>query len=186
MKEFILMFKNTFNFSGKSSRREYWVAMLFNCIVSALLFVLVLPLVFDVDLMITAYISLTTLYEVLLFVPMLSLTVRRLRDAGKSPWWIFISLTFIGSIILLVWLAMPSEFRVKAWYAGYKDNPDEIKMQDDEKQTEYQTAKEVSTDGSTTQKDSVEKIIEELNEMKKNNSISQQEYDDLMSKLTKK
>jgi uncharacterized membrane protein YhaH (DUF805 family) len=41
--------------------------------------------------------------------PSLSLTVRRLRDAGK-PWsWIFISLVpFIGGIWLIVLLAQPT------------------------------------------------------------------------------
>nr|WP_260449037.1 DUF805 domain-containing protein [Listeria booriae] len=41
---------------------------------------------------------------------MLSLMVRRLRDSNKSPWFILLGLIpFVGSIIILVFMCLPSE-----------------------------------------------------------------------------
>ena len=37
-----------------------------------------------------------------LFLPSLAVTVRRIHDSGNSGWWILISLTAIGSLVILV------------------------------------------------------------------------------------
>ena len=171
MKEYILMLKNTFKFSGKSSRREFWMAVLVNSIISILLVVFVLPFIGSPEVFIKAFYAVAGLYEVLVFIPMLSLTVRRLHDVGRSGWYVLIgAIALIGEILLIYWLAQPSDFRVNVWYAGYKDNPDEIKLEESQK----------------TSTDSVEKIIAELNELKLNNKISQKEYDEILSQLSKK
>jgi uncharacterized membrane protein YhaH (DUF805 family) len=129
MKEYVLMFKNALNFSGKSTRREYWMAVLVNVLVAFGLFVFALPFIKDIDLFLTVFTCVDSLYEIIIFIPMLSLMTRRLRDAGRSAFslcWLF--LPPFGWIILLCYLVMPSSFRVREWYAGYKDNPDEIKL----------------------------------------------------------
>ena len=54
----------------------------------------------------------STVDEVALLLPTLAVTVRRLHDIGKSGWWVLISLTGVGAIILLIWLikdGQPSE-----------------------------------------------------------------------------
>ena len=171
MKEYILMLKNTFNFTGKASRSEYWMAVLFNLIFSMLLFVLVLPFIADYAVALTAYTCIASLYEIILFIPMVSLTIRRLRDVGKSAWWILFGLLgTIGQIFLIIWLAKPTGFRATVWYDGYKENPNDIKP-----------------DGtnSQTKPTEVDKIIADLNELKANNKISEQEYNEIMSKLKK-
>lgn len=183
MKEYILMFKNTFKYNGKSSRREYWMAVLFNSIFSMLLYVFALPFINDMLVANTVFIALTSLYEMFVFLPMLSLTIRRLKDAGKSGWWVLIGLlSIVGEIILIVWLCQPSTFRVVTWYDGYKDNPDTIILDDEQKTTEHQTAQYAQ---NTAKQDSVDKIIQDLNELKQNNQISEQEYNEIMSKLKK-
>lgn len=193
MKEYLLMFKNTFNFSGKSSRREFWMAFLVNSIVNVSLFIFALPLIGTFDAFVSAYTSVAGLYEILVTIPFFSLTFRRLKDTGRSGWWAVISLfSGIGTIILIVWLAQPSSFRVNVWYDGYKDNPDEIKIDDvttvvDVKQNKTQNSQNINAEQTQNQNnDSIEKIIEELNELKQNNKISQQEYEEILSKLTKK
>jgi len=58
--------------------------------------ILIISVVIDNDVLIT-------LYCLAAFIPGLSLTVRRLRDAGKNWPWIFINLIpFIGGIWLIV------------------------------------------------------------------------------------
>ena len=101
MKEYLAMWKNYANFSGRTDRRGYWMAVLFNffagLILSAIL--LVIPKL--------AFIS--SLYGLALLIPGLAICIRRLRDAGKNWPWIFICLVpFVGWIILIILLAKPS------------------------------------------------------------------------------
>lgn len=183
MKEYILMIKNTFNFTSKASRQEFWMAMLYSSIVTVALSLLVLPFAANFDIAAKAYAGLVSLYDIVFFVPMLSLTVRRLKDVGKSGWWVLIGLlSGIGTLVLIVWLAQPSTFRVNPWFNDYKNNPDEIKLDE----TVSQTAQQNGTDTNSHTSDSIEKIIADLNELKRNNQISEQEYNEIMSKLTTK
>ena len=41
------------------------------------------------------------LYSLVVFVPSLAVSVRRLHDVGKSGWWLLIALTGIGVFYLL-------------------------------------------------------------------------------------
>jgi uncharacterized membrane protein YhaH (DUF805 family) len=97
MKEYLDMWKNYANFSGRTSIRGYWFAVLGNVIVSTVIGIItgILP-----KLAIIA-----TLYSLAALIPGLALTVRRLRDAGKNWPWIFISFVpLVGGIILIVML----------------------------------------------------------------------------------
>lgn len=90
-----------FDYQGRSNRPEFWWFYLANLIVSFILAFLGLAS----DLLFKLFI----LYSVAQVFPTLSLTIRRLRDAGKAWPWIFISLVpFIGGIWLIVLLAQPS------------------------------------------------------------------------------
>lgn len=96
------MFTRFSDFKGRSTRSAYWYAILMNFIVSLALGILA-GLVDVLSI-------LSTIYSVVLIIPGLSLTIRRLRDVGKNPWWILISFVpLVGAIILLVFLCKPSE-----------------------------------------------------------------------------
>ena len=89
-------------FSGRASLKAFWVFFLVNGLIS-LVFV-VLEIVFQSTWKIEA------LYSLLVFLPMLSLTVRRLHDTNRSAWWLLVVLVpAIGMLVLLVLLALPSE-----------------------------------------------------------------------------
>ena len=113
------MFAKMFDFSSRSGRGEYWYAYLANFIVSLvfafLLFALyyiiynnLTPLGIANEVWLKAfdvinYLSLV--YSLVLFIPQLSLTVRRLHDTNRSA--IFALLLFaapIGSIVLAFFL----------------------------------------------------------------------------------
>lgn len=101
MQYYIDMWKNYFNFSGRTSVKGYWMAYLFNVIIAFAIGVIVgiLP-----DL---AFLS--GVYSIAIMIPGLSIAVRRLRDAGKSWGWLFISLVpLVGAIILIIMLCQPS------------------------------------------------------------------------------
>jgi uncharacterized membrane protein YhaH (DUF805 family) len=47
--------------------------------------------------------------SLVLFLPLLAATVRRLHDIGRTGWWILIAFTLIGIIVLIVFYATDSE-----------------------------------------------------------------------------
>ena len=94
------------DFSGRARRREYWTFALVNCLIALLL--LILGLAFGEDS--PASNILVTIFYLIMLVPNLSVSVRRLHDIGKSGWWLFIGLVpLVGSLLLLVWSFMDSE-----------------------------------------------------------------------------
>ena len=90
-----LFFTNYVNFSGRSTRSEYWWAYLFNCLVSLVGYI-VPALGFIIGLG--------------LLLPGLSLSVRRLHDAGKSWTYLFMGLIpFAGVVLLIIQFCKESE-----------------------------------------------------------------------------
>lgn len=120
MKWFILAMKNSFNFTERARRKEYWMFILITSIISIALsiFETLVGLEFTEDVGI-----LSTLFSIILIIPSISVTVRRLHDIGKSGWWVLINLIpIIGQIVLLV-------FTIKDSTPGtnvYGPNPKEV------------------------------------------------------------
>ena len=90
-----------FNFQGRTSRPDYWRAVLASFLVGLVLAILS-----------SAAESLMALYALYYFagiIPNLSMSIRRVRDMGKFWPWIFINLIPIaGPIWFLVLLCRPS------------------------------------------------------------------------------
>ena len=92
-------------FSGRARRSEYWWFVAFSVVV------LIIALVIDnaAGLKIEGQ-QIGWVYSVvalLLFIPSIAVTVRRLHDTGRSGWWWFLSLLCgIGAIILFVFCLM--------------------------------------------------------------------------------
>ena len=98
---FVKAWQRSFDYTGRSTRPEYWWFYLAYLLVAVLLAVL--------SGLSDLVAKLFSLYALASIVPSLSLTVRRLRDAGKAWPWIFIGLIpFIGGIWLIVLLCQPS------------------------------------------------------------------------------
>jgi uncharacterized membrane protein YhaH (DUF805 family) len=94
-------FQNYVNFSGRSSRSAYWYWTLFAVLMSIASRVLDLALFPGLD---TSPIN--SLVGLALFLPGLSVSVRRLHDLDRTGWWLLIILTVIGLIVILVWFCM--------------------------------------------------------------------------------
>ena len=93
-------------FEGRSMRSEYWNWRLFE------LLIVLIAIRLDFTFLVSdnkQYFSLFVFF--LTFFPGLCVSVRRLHDIGKSGWWLLISLTGIGNILLLYWFILPSENR---------------------------------------------------------------------------
>ena len=100
----ISCFRNYFNFKGRALRSEYWYFFLF---------VFIFGIFFNiVDMYIlSGKINLDqsqigifeAVFSILVFIPHLAVSVRRLHDINRSGWWLLISFTIIGLIPLLYW-----------------------------------------------------------------------------------
>lgn len=95
--------KNYTNFSGKSSRADFWWCILVEFL---------LGLVFGIVAVFNQNIGslLEGIYGIATIIPSLAITVRRLRDGGHdwvNIFWVF--LPIIGEIILIVKLCSPSK-----------------------------------------------------------------------------
>ena len=108
-----------FDFTGRSSRSDYWLAVLANTIVTIILFsIVIVVIVFDspdspYHVILNLLYLLVMTYFPASFIPSISLQVRRLRDAGYH--WALIFLRFalgIGGIILLVLYCQPTKVEV--------------------------------------------------------------------------
>lgn len=101
-------FSNYANFNGRARRKEYWF---FN-----LAYILIYVVAVLLDYMIGNKGILPGIVTLALIVPLLAVQVRRLHDISKSGWWVLISfLPFIGSILLLVWMATDTKPESNQW-----------------------------------------------------------------------
>jgi uncharacterized membrane protein YhaH (DUF805 family) len=93
--------RNYVTFSGRAPRSEYWFWALFLFIVSVVAAIL--------DFFIFPGSSAGPIGMVLslaLLLPNFSVSIRRLHDIDRTGWWVLISFTIIGIILLLVWACM--------------------------------------------------------------------------------
>ena len=117
-------FKNFAEFTGRSTRPDYWWVWLGNLILSIPFWVIYIYTVYlsavmdsvsdsasEAAFMIFGLVAIIyVVFYLAILVPTIALTVRRLRDAGFH--WAFIFLRFapmVGGIALLILLAMPTK-----------------------------------------------------------------------------
>jgi len=100
-----------FDFVGRARRKEYWMFLLINIIIS-----LVLVFIFGlIKLPILA-----NLYSLAILCPALGLGARRLHDVGKSGWFMLISLIPFGVFYVIYLLVQDGEPGVNAYGANPK------------------------------------------------------------------
>jgi uncharacterized membrane protein YhaH (DUF805 family) len=95
-------------FSGRARRKEYWMFLLLNLIIT---FVLILIDSLMGTLSPQAGLGvLSGLYSLAVLLPSIAVTVRRLHDTGRSGGGILIGLIpIIGGIVLLIFMVLDSE-----------------------------------------------------------------------------
>lgn len=112
-------FVNIFNFSGRATRSEFWwfflilsVVALFTVAMDALsIYTLVTTEGEAAVYGLSPFDLLTVWVSLLTAIPYLSLSIRRLHDAGFSGFWWFLSFVPFGALALLVLYCLPSENR---------------------------------------------------------------------------
>jgi len=96
------MLKRYVGFRGRTSRREFWWAMLFNTVITFVM-AFVGGIVSGVDE--DRGSEIVGVYVLATLLPFLAIHVRRLHDTNKSGWWVLLLPIPILNIAYLVWLA---------------------------------------------------------------------------------
>ena len=127
MKWFVMGMKNFLQFTGRSRRSEYWYF--------ALVFVPILLLLAFIEISLgwrgegSGLGPLTGLFAVVMFLPNLALSIRRLHDTGRSGWWILIGFVpILGVIALLYFYASEGDAETNA-YGPNPKNPVQNKFE---------------------------------------------------------
>lgn len=88
-------------FSGRATRKQYWMYVLFYMI-----FYIVLSIIDGI----LGTVFLSAIYSLALFIPCLSIAARRLHDTGRTGWWQLIGLIpLLGLIVLIIFLVQESQ-----------------------------------------------------------------------------
>jgi uncharacterized membrane protein YhaH (DUF805 family) len=94
-------FRNYINFSGRAVRSEYWYWTLFAVIVVGGFGVIDEWIYPGTQMSAFSYVDMIVFFGSIL--PSLAVQSRRLHDIDRSGWWIPLSLTIIGSFVLIYW-----------------------------------------------------------------------------------
>lgn len=99
MNYYIDVLKNYAVFTGRARRKEFWMFVLFNCIVS-----------FVIGFIggLTKMPFLANIYSLAVFVPTIAVGARRLHDINRSGWW---QLLPIVNIVFFCFDGTPGENR---------------------------------------------------------------------------
>ncbi|MGH1359804.1 MAG: DUF805 domain-containing protein [Burkholderiaceae bacterium] len=107
MNSYMQFWQRALDFSGRTRRRDYWLAMLVHIVIMMLL----------------AYIGggidesgeyspgiLGSLYVLASLVPAIAIGIRRFHDTGRSGWWMLIGfIPFIGGLIVLIFMLIAGQ-----------------------------------------------------------------------------
>ena len=94
------MFANFTNFNGKTNRRNFWLAILANIIVSFVIG-------FVTGLFGLSFVGI--IYALVMMIPSLAMEIRRMHDINKSGWNVLWSLIpLVGFIIVIYLFCQPS------------------------------------------------------------------------------
>ncbi len=106
-------------FSGRASRKEYWMFWLFNMVLGIVAVILgnVLGTFKGVG-----YGPIYLIFVLVTLIPNLAVTIRRLHDTGKSGWYVLVALIpIIGNIWLLIEMATEGDVGENEYGANPKD-----------------------------------------------------------------
>lgn len=121
MNWYFLVLKKHFDFTGRARRTEYWMFSFINFLISLLV------LIFDyIQAEYTGVFGLFDLpYSLVVFIPSLAVSVRRLHDTGHSGWWTLVNLIpIIGGLWFLILMLKDGTVKTNDWGR----NPKQINM----------------------------------------------------------
>ena len=110
---FISGFTNWKNFSGRACRSEYWYFTLSVSLIAFILAFLEAAVgIFSVEF---GYGPFSALFQIIIIIPSIAITSRRLQDRGVSGWWQLSYFTIIGIFVILILLMLPAKEDENNW-----------------------------------------------------------------------
>lgn len=130
--------RNCFDFSGRASRSEYWSFTLINLAVTAVLAVIFGYPNADFTSAQTASGTVSSLsinesgtpfvvYTIMMIVPAVAVTCRRLHDRDHTGWWVFWAcIVPILNLVILFFCLLPAEERENRYAPRAPKSPDDV------------------------------------------------------------
>ena len=159
---FFEFLNNSFNFTGKINRRDYWITVLqLGCIYLFLISLIALSSSDNLEGFIESSTKSGWIVAIITFIPNLAIQVRRLNDIGKEPAWVLLSFVPFLSLILIFWYAKPSQ---------------NSQLNENKKRSDYININSVDELAEAEEK------LAKLKSMLERGVISAQEYEELRKK----
>ena len=122
---YIQALKNYAYFDGRSRRLEFWAFTLFNMVVASIFLVFDhIAGTYNPDTPMGLF---NTVYGVLVFIPSLAVSVRRLHDVGYSGWMVLLALI---PIIGWIWFIITAATEGQNYSNDYGPNPKDHSQKD--------------------------------------------------------
>ena len=100
MNWYLSVLRNYIGFSGRARRKEFWMFILVNAIITVVISIVDKILGWDLG---DGQGILATIYGLLVFLPGLAVQFRRLHDTERTAWWLLLSfIPIVGWIALIV------------------------------------------------------------------------------------
>ena len=115
MSAYLAVLRRYADFTGRSSRREFWTFTLVQVLLVFLWLAAASATADDETL--SGIVSVVGVgYMLATIVPELAARVRRLHDSGRSGWWLLLAaVPFVGPVVVLVLLCQAGEARANAY-----------------------------------------------------------------------
>ncbi len=123
MEWYLKAFRQYADFKGRARRKEYWMFTLFNMIfimVGAAIMFTITDLLGDYMGMFATF-AILFIYMIIIIIPALAVTARRLHDTGKSGWFILLYLIPFGGMVLFIFMCIDSDYGENKWGPNPKD-----------------------------------------------------------------
>ncbi|ABW27788.1 conserved hypothetical protein [Acaryochloris marina MBIC11017] len=124
MKWYFYVLRKYWDYSGRARRKEFWYFVLFVILFSSVLIRIDEYLGISGDELVKSMLGisgvtlrrfpefglLNGLHSLVMVIPFIAVSIRRLHDTGRSGWWLFVNFVpMIGGLVLLFCLAAESQ-----------------------------------------------------------------------------
>ncbi len=112
MNWYLEVIKNNYaNFSGRARRKEYWMFIVVNTIILAVLYGIMFSSIdsYTGEMSDTGFAALIIIgiYSLATIIPNIAVTVRRFHDQDRSGWMVLLSfIPFVGGLILFIFMCL--------------------------------------------------------------------------------
>ena len=125
MEWYIKVLKQYADFNGRARRKEFWMFVLINTIISIVIMAVDGFLGLNIGMLPYGYLYM--IYSLAILLPNLAVSVRRMHDIGKSGWFLLIAfIPLIGAIWLIVLSCKEGDQETNEYGPDPKNPIDEI------------------------------------------------------------